>query len=67
MTSPQRKWQIKCLAEGRCIMCERKATARYYCDEHLAAARTWKRNWYRRKVGIPDNAPLSKQGRPRQW
>jgi hypothetical protein len=58
--SKQRRWQKAMLDEGRCKTCGRKwaSGSALFCRRHLAWFNRWQRNRYRRRVGIPTDAPL---------
>lgn len=53
--------------KGLCITCgkPRDPASPIHCEAHLEASRTAKRNAYRRKNGIPTDAPVSPKGRKR--
>ena len=55
-------------AKGLCITCgkPRDRASPIHCTEHLEAARTRKRNAYRKEKGIPADAPVSPRGRKRK-
>lgn len=54
--------------KGLCITCgkPRDPASPIHCEAHLEATRTAKRNAYRRKNGIPTDAPVSPKGRKRK-
>jgi hypothetical protein len=52
------KTQKRRKAEGCCIICGAKAVDAWYCQPHKTERAIWARNAYRRKHGIPLNAPL---------
>ena len=56
MISRQRKWQLKQLERGRCIICGRKASPKKrsagdscYCTDHEEKQKGYKRAQYRRQ------------------
>jgi hypothetical protein len=55
-------------AKGLCITCgkPRDPASPIHCETHLEAARTQKRNAYRKEKGIPADAPVSPRGRKRK-
>ena len=63
--SRQRKWQIEKRDAGLCIKCGKTAERGGLCLHHLELRRTDGRNRYRKKRGIPLDAPISKNGRKR--
>ena len=66
--SRQRLLQRKWAAEGRCRICGQPQAAGgrgAVCERHRQADRDKARDNYRRKHGIPLDAPLRKAGRPR--
>jgi hypothetical protein len=65
MSSRQYKMQMEQHALGNCAICFKPATSKWYCDKHTILARTSARNRYRKKHGIPEDAPLLKPGRPK--
>ncbi len=65
--SKQVRYQRRHRAMGLCWLCGDKVHGDSpFCLKHRDDARTRRRNLYRRKVGIPLDAPLSKAGRPRK-
>lgn len=56
--SRQRLWQKRMAAEGRCIICATKTDLGTRCALHLALFRTDNRNRYRKRHGIPLDAPI---------
>lgn len=50
---------------GNCVTCGQPAGKARYCPKHLDEQRVAARNRYRRKHGIPVNAPIG-VGRPRK-
>lgn len=61
----QRKWQIEKQNQGLCIICAKPADSGSVCSEHRDQRRTHSREYYRKKHGIPLDAPLSTRGRKR--
>lgn len=64
MPSRQRIYQIRQNSLGLCEICPSEALpGKRRCQFHEDQARTNRRNWYRRKVGIPLDDPISPAGR----
>ena len=54
----QQIWQEKMLKEGRCRVCGKPAVSKNFCQRHDDIAKSRARNRYRKKVGLPVDAPL---------
>ena len=66
MKTRQRKWQIEKQNQCLCIICGKSADAGNVCSLHREQRRKRSRDAYRKKHGIPLDAPLSSQGRKRR-
>ena len=64
--SKQREWQLRKKAAGLCTRCGSAVAKSTLCDPCRAINRTECRNVYRRKKGIPLDAPILR-GRPREF
>lgn len=62
--SRQIRWQQKQLKKNNCRQCGRPKVNKHHCAECAEKIRVRARNRYRLKVGIPIEAPLSRNGRP---
>lgn len=58
--SRQRKWQIAAVKAGRCRICGKPMINSFHCERHDKINKAICRNRYRKKVGIPLNAPVRK-------
>ena len=56
--SRQRARQLTLKASGLCVICGKPAVKCGYCAAHYEDMKIRQRNYYRKKVGIPINAPL---------
>lgn len=66
VVSRQSRWQARRRASGLCYICgSEPAIDGWHCNGCREKGRASRRNYYRKKVGIPLNAPISKCGRPR--
>ncbi len=64
----QRLWQIRQAKAGRCGYCGRAAKGLAgHCRSCREKKRRLSRNYYRRKAGIPTEAPLGLAGRKRKY
>ncbi|MCK5605074.1 hypothetical protein KAR91_24505 [Candidatus Pacearchaeota archaeon] len=59
----QQRWQEKQESEGKCTKCNEPLFSKCYCKAHTEEMRERARNRYRKKNGLPLNAPLTKTGR----
>lgn len=55
--SRQRRWQKKKHREGKCVICGQHTGGSFFCGKHAEANRRRARERYRRKRGIPLDAP----------
>ena len=63
--SRQQEWAERRHAKGVCVVCGEPLSSKWYCQEHTESVRENARNRYRKKHGIPVNAPLKGNGRKR--
>jgi len=64
----QYKWQLKQRSKGLCGICARAALdGTGFCVKCHKKRQAYMRNHYRRKMGIPLDAPLIRSGRPRKY
>lgn len=62
----QRQWQLNAVAAGRCEKCGvPKLPHCVHCESCRIKNRETSRNHYRRRHGIPLDAPIGPQGRKR--
>lgn len=65
MLSKQRRWQLEKEQQGLCRICGQPAVRPGLCYKHLEDNRRLNRNSYRRRHGIPLDAPVLSR-RPRE-
>lgn len=63
--SRQRRWQLKQEKANQCRQCGGPLLTQHHCADCAEKIQTRNRNRYRLAHGIPLDAPLSKNGRPR--
>lgn len=63
--SRQLRWQHKQIKEQNCRQCGEPKVDKNHCAACAEKLRTRARNRYRLRAGIPLEAPLAKNGRPR--
>ena len=58
--SRQMKWQIESVKAGKCRLCAQPRIDKYHCERHAKIHKARCRNRYRKKAGIPLEAPIRK-------